>query len=333
MQRLLSVCVCAPLVLNVARVHAQGQYPSGGYPLSIKPGKSQVEYKLVEVLVRDKTKLKVHVWAPKNLAKPKPKHVVLFIHGIALHGEPYGAIAAGFTAKNMVFVCPDLRGHGRSKGKPEQLAKLAPAHVLRSDIGAVIGFIDEKYPGAGVVLAGESMGGLIAADYASQGERPLAGLVLLAPAFKVHPELPPPKFKEFDVDIAAKESLEPSTHDKGFIEARQKDKLAYRTAPLTYFGEILIMQLKWPAAAAEIKVPAFVAVASDDRIVSNEAVKKVFNQLGTPKEQKERKSCEGAKHTLCWDSVTEKLIAEVTAWIRKNAETKEHEKESQKKKE
>jgi len=42
MQKLLFLCACAPLVLNVVRVHAQGEYPSGGYPLSIKPGKSQV---------------------------------------------------------------------------------------------------------------------------------------------------------------------------------------------------------------------------------------------------------------------------------------------------
>jgi alpha-beta hydrolase superfamily lysophospholipase len=312
-------------------MHAQDDYPSGGYPLSIPPGKSQVEYKLVEVLVRDKTKLKVHVWAPKNLAKPK--HVVLFIHGIALHGEPYGAIAAGFTTKNMVFVCPDLRGHGRSKDKPEQLAELAPAPVLRSDIGAVIGFIDRKYPGAGVVLAGESMGGLIAADYASRGDRRLAGLVLFAPAFAVHPDIPKLDIKQVlyelahGVDLTMSERLDPSTRDKGFIEARRKDKLAYRKVPAaTYLGKILAMQAAmqkdWPAAVADIKVPTFVAVASDDRIVSNEAVKKVFDHLGTPKEQKEWKSCKDAKHTLCWDNVTRDLIAEATAWIQKNAEQK-----------
>jgi alpha-beta hydrolase superfamily lysophospholipase len=265
--------------------------------------------------------------------------VVLFIHGIALHGEPYGAIAAGFTTKNMVFVCPDLRGHGRSKGKPEQLAELASAPVLRSDIGAVIDFIDKKYPGAGVVLAGESMGGLIAADYASRADRPLAGLVLLAPAFAVHPSLPKLDIKQVlyelanGVDLTMSERLDPSTRDKGFIEARRKDKLAYSKVPAaTYLGKILVMQGDWPAAAGEIKVPTFVAVADVDRIVSNEAVEKVFDQLGTPKEQKEWKSYKDAKHTLCWDNVTQRLIAEVTAWIQKNAETKDHEKESHKRK-
>src|SRR5262249_32099854 len=116
-------------------------------------------------------------------------------------------------------------------------------------------------------------------------------------------------------------------------EARQKDKLAYRTVPLfTYLGKILAMQVDWPAAAADIKVPTFVAVARDDCVVSNEAVKKVFDQLGTPKEQKQWKSCKDAKHTLCWDNVTRDLIAEVTAWIRKNAETRDQEKEAQKRK-
>jgi len=142
--------------------------------------------------------------------------------------------------------------------------------VLRSDIGAVIGFIDKKYPGAGLVLAGESMGGLIAVDYASWGERPLAGLVLLAPAFAVHPDVLKLKLdikKVFDelahgVDLTMSERLDPSTRDKGFIEARRKDKLAYRKVPpTTYLGKILVMQGDLPATVAEIKVPTFVAVS------------------------------------------------------------------------
>src|SRR5260370_4281885 len=179
------------------------------------------------------------------------------------------------------------------------------------------------------------MGALIAADYASRGEQPLAGLVLLAPAFAVHPNIlkKGPALTDFLwVDLAANEKLEPSTRNEGFIKARQQDKLAYRTVPPAYLLQIAFMQAAWPAAAAEIKVPVLVAVAGDDRIINNKAVKKVFEQLGTPKEQKQWKELKDAKHTLCWDNVTRDLVGEVTAWIRKNAERKDPEKEPRKKK-
>src|SRR5262245_11839493 len=115
----------------------------------------------IKVSARDGTQLRVHEWAPPEPQKGKP--VVLFIHGIGMHGKPYGSIAAGFTSKGLTFVVPDLRGHGLSKGTRGELAE---PYVLRADLGAVIGLVHKHHPGAPVVLAGESMGGLLAADYA-----------------------------------------------------------------------------------------------------------------------------------------------------------------------
>src|SRR5262249_26453720 len=135
----------------------------------------------LEVVARDGTKLVVHRWTPAKAAADKP--VVVFLHGIGMHGEPYAAVAAGFTSKQVTLVVPDLRGHGRSGG---MRGKLAESAVLRSDLGEIIGLVNKRHPQAPVYLAGESMGGLLAADYAVRGERRLAGLILLAPAFKVH---------------------------------------------------------------------------------------------------------------------------------------------------
>src|SRR5260370_26557946 len=129
------------------------------------------------------------------------------------------------------------------------------------------------------------MGALIAADYASRGEQPLAGLVLLAPAFAVHPNIlkKGPALTDFLwVDLAANEKLEPSTRNEGFIKARQQDKLAYRTVPPAYLLQIAFMQPAWPPAAAQIKLPVVGAVAGDDRIINDQAVKKGFGQLREP---------------------------------------------------
>jgi alpha-beta hydrolase superfamily lysophospholipase len=53
-----------------------------------------------------------------------------------MHGKPYASIAAGFTLKGLTFIVPDLGGHGRSQGTRGELAE---PHVLRADLGAVIG--------------------------------------------------------------------------------------------------------------------------------------------------------------------------------------------------
>jgi pimeloyl-ACP methyl ester carboxylesterase len=136
------------------------------YPISIPNPKDTPApvYRGHSVAARDDTKLMVHEWAPPKLAPNKP--VILFVHGIGMHGEPYASIAAGITSRGLVLVVPDLRGHGRSEGKREVLA--AP-HVLRADLAAVIALINNRYPGSPIVLAGESMGGLLATDYAWRG--------------------------------------------------------------------------------------------------------------------------------------------------------------------
>src|SRR5436189_56952 len=108
----------------------------GLYPLSIPApaGSPAPIYQQHSVPARDGARLIVHEWRATRDVGDKP--VVLFIHGIGMHGEPYSSIASGLTQRGLTFIVPDLRGHGRSEGKRGQLA---PPHVLRADLGAVIG--------------------------------------------------------------------------------------------------------------------------------------------------------------------------------------------------
>lgn len=72
------------------------------YPLSIPApiGSAAPEHKQYSVRAHDGTKLHVHEWAPPKPAADKP--VILFLHGIGMHGEPYASIAHGFTARRNV---------------------------------------------------------------------------------------------------------------------------------------------------------------------------------------------------------------------------------------
>jgi lysophospholipase len=297
------------------------------YPLSVPlpPGCPPPAYKQLEVLARDDAKLLVHEWsAPK---RPAGKPVVLLLHGIGMHGEPYASIAAGFTVRDITLVVPDLRGHGRSQGKRGELAE---PHVLRADLGAVIDLVQQRHPGAPLVLAGESMGGLLAADYAWRGEKRLAGLALLAPAFGIRVtglELPPLRLQvplrlpSADMNLleTVRISLEganltASTRVEGFVKALKADPLALHEVKGTYLDQLRQLQQAFPKAAAEIKTPLFIGVAGKDQIVDNDAARSVFARAGSEARAKTWRQWNEAYHTVCWDPLTPKMITELAQW-------------------
>jgi alpha-beta hydrolase superfamily lysophospholipase len=293
------------------------------YPLSIPVprGAATPVYKRLAVTARDGIQLIVHEWAPTRHAEGTP--VALFLHGIGMHGEPYGSIAAGFTSQGIAFIVPDLRGHGRSDGTR---GELAPPPVIRSDVGILIDSIHRRHPDAPVVLLGDSMGGLLAADYAWRGEQRLAGLALLVPAFGLNKAQWGNSGGDLinlltsgGISLATEKKMRPSTQSAGFLKARLADKLALSDVSRDYLTTIGGLQSEWRRAAAEIKVPLFVCVAGEDRIIDNDRVRRFFDRAATPTEEKTWRKIDGAYHTVCWDPATPELIAELSAWILKRS--------------
>jgi alpha-beta hydrolase superfamily lysophospholipase len=303
------------LLVLTARAGAQGDYPVS---VPVMPGMQPPVYQRLEVAARDGIKLTVHEWAPARRAVGAP--VVLFLHGIGMHGEPEGAVAAGFTRHGLVFAAPDLRGHGRSEGARGVLPE---AHVLRADLGAILGLMGKRYPGAPITLVGDSMGGLLAVDYAWRGERRLARLVLLGPAFRVHPGTVENPVSELlgavgrgRVALGTADKIGPCSRDPGFVRARLADRLALPEVRLSYLLTLAQLQQDWPRAAPEIRLPLFVAVAGKDRVVDNQESERFFKRAATPSADKVLRRFEDACHTLTWDPVAPVLVEELAQWIR-----------------
>ena len=316
MNRSSIIPLCLAIVWMYSGPTAAAQAPCA-YPLSITvpKGLPAPVYDRLEIVARDGVRLVVHRWTPPNIAADKP--VVLFVHGLGSHGEPFASIAAGFTSRQMTLLVPDLRGHGRSEGKR---GKLADWSILRADLGEVIGLVNRRHPEARVFLAGESMGGLIAADYAVHGERRLAGLMLLAPAFKVHEaQIKLSGVEEFikgHVILNTDKKIKPSTREPGFIEARMKDPFVLTEIDSSYLVSIRLRQRDWPSSALLLKLPLFIGVAGHDEIVSPKAAKAVFDLAATPKEAKTWRHWDDARHTVCWDPLTPLIVEDMTAWMR-----------------
>lgn len=219
----------------------------------------------------DGTPLANYRWDPAatTLARAGGGRGVYILHGLSEYAGRYEALADWLTSRGWRVAAHDHRGHGRSGGRR---AALRSANDLVHDAGQRLqAFTDEL--GTPPVVLGHSMGGLIAARLALDGATPLAGLVLLSPAFALHlgslqraalaglartlPGLP----------LAHRRARPQLTHDQVVADAYARDPLVNRwvTPRLAHFiataGPAVVAQ------ARQLQVRTLLLVAGDDRVV------------------------------------------------------------------
>jgi len=107
-----------------------------------------------------------------------PETTIVLVHGFGANSEPYQRAASAWAeASGARVVALDLRGHGRSDGKPGRLDYFGE---YATDLADVIGALRKEGSGK-IILAGHSMGGGIVLTYALKpGVSPDAYL-LIAP--------------------------------------------------------------------------------------------------------------------------------------------------------
>lgn len=184
--------------------------------------------------------------------------VLLFLHGIGSYGALYYHIAEGLADAVDSVYFPDLRGHGRSGGTRGDLG--SPSQVLE-DIGCMVAAVRDEHPGAAVVLAGESMGGLLALAYSAERPDTLDGLILAAPALGLNTR-----------QLASRESIrrglatmfDPSAgqipvtggvpgqkpRDLRFVEMTTRDPLVQQSVSLKYLATLGVFIFNWPTRYA-----------------------------------------------------------------------------------
>lgn len=291
---------------------------SPAYPVTVpcQPGQPPPRYATWAVTTKDQTDLTLHVWSPPRAEPGKP--VMLLLHGIGLHGKPYASVAAGFCRHGLVLVAPDLRGHGASGGTRGEMAEIT---VLRTDLEQILDELARRFPQSPIILMGESMGGLLAAECARTCQKRLAGLALLAPAFMVHPS----RFKvqpgdvfqmvlNFRIPIATLDHLEPSTRDPGFITARQADPCCINEVQPGYLLKLGMLGVNWPLAASELTLPLYIGLPEKDQIIESRVARWTFTRAATPPYWRTLQEWPGACHTLFWDPVAPDLVDTVARW-------------------
>lgn len=110
---------------------------------------------------------------------------VLLIHGWACDQNDWAYQISLLTSLGFCVIAADLRGHGKSSYKKDPQPQLDPV-VLATDLAALISHLgyDTTNP---VIIAGHSLGGVVANELAVRHPELIRGVVLVDPAYYMTP--------------------------------------------------------------------------------------------------------------------------------------------------
>lgn len=256
-------------------------------------------------------------------ATDRGTQVVMLLHGLAHHGNSYGHVGGHLAAAGIPVCAWDARGHGYSGGVP---GTLPDRTTIIRDIDAVVTMLRARYPGRGIYLMGESMGGLFILNYAGAngGGRGLAGIILVAPGLLLHHSQ---VFHPDTLRTAPRIFLQPgkpvgddagwrnstSSRDATYLAERETDTLSHQAITPQYMAVVTLMGLRVPLLAGNITIPALTIHGERDRVVYWQASRLMHEWLSS--RDKEFVLLPEAWHTLFWDPETPQVLARVTAWL------------------
>jgi acylglycerol lipase len=214
----------------------------------------------------------------------RPNAIVVALHGMNDYGEAF-AMPAKFWAENGVTTYAfDQRGFGRTEGD----GRWPGSEMMVADTREFIGLVRTRHPGLPVYLVGESMGGAVAILTGAGGDVSGAdAIVLVSPALLgwSHLGLPERAALWSMMQVSPGSQLtgqglnrQPSDNIP-VLEALGRDPYVIkRTRVDAVYGLVELMEQAWQRAP-EVKLPALVVYAGDDKIVPSQPIEELVHRM------------------------------------------------------
>ncbi|MCU0504330.1 MAG: lysophospholipase [Chloroflexi bacterium] len=263
---------------------------------------------------RDGTRLLVRSWP----ARGTPWATALIVHGLGEHSGRWEAVGGRMAAAGIGTTGYDHRGHGRSDGRRayvdrwEQLLDDAEDRLVASRVA-----------GLPAILYGQSMGGLVCADYLLSG-RPAPDLaVLSAPALgdTLNPLLRAlaPALGRVAGTVERANPFIPDqlSRDPKVGEAYAADPLTLPKTTLRLGAGVIAAAdrvNRKVAAGATLPCPTLVIHGEDDTIIPTASTEKLGAAAGA-----ERRTYPGVRHEPHNDPDGEAIVDATIAWLRAKA--------------
>ena len=264
---------------------------------------------------KDSQRIHMKVFTPDA----DPVGCIAMVHGFGEHTGRYGRVARFFCDRGYVFALHDQRGHGETPGK----RGLAPSYdALISDIDLVLAWIRENHPNLPIALYGHSMGGNEVLYRILYGTPPTSVRCAVAgsPWLRLHS--PPPAATLAMARIVSKIlpkftaksqlSIDDLTRSETVRAETRADPAYHYQIGARLFGEISENGERILADAGKVRIPLFVMVGTEDRVVSREAVEEFIARCG---EHCESRIWPGFYHELHNEPEAEEVLSAVSAFL------------------
>ena len=215
------------------------------------------------------------------------KGVVIVCHGFGEHSGCYNELAEHLARSGYASVVFDQRGHGdlpeEFSANPKKFYGIIPVYdSFLDDIGDILAWVKQKLPDVPVSLYGHSMGGNIALNYLlKRGQSDFACAVIESPWLGLYKEVSPFTSVMAKVigyitpNISVLSSLPPEdiTSHKPKAKEIADDPNYHNRISLRMFSGIKDACAYAVKNAAALTLPTYLAIAENDRIVCNEAIR------------------------------------------------------------
>ncbi|GFP18596.1 lysophospholipase [Candidatus Hakubella thermalkaliphila] len=251
-------------------------------------------------------------------ARRESGKAVLILHGACEHSGRYLHLTKFLGEQGYSVFAPDLRGHGRSEGRPVHVERFSD---YLSDLDQMLNWIRE--PGClRVHLLGHSMGGLIVARYVQEYQPDITSLILSSPLFgwKKMPRIkifvgkvisriwPTFSFKN-PVDETA------LSHDESVVREYRQDPLAYNVGTARFGAELTKNFAILFEKAKTIRAPLLLLAGGADQITDLKASREFFEKVGS--RDKECYIFEEMYHEIFNETEKENPLGRLADWLRK----------------
>lgn len=252
-------------------------------------------------------------WRPDGPARA----ALVNIHGLGDHSGLYPALVEHMAGRTMAVHSFDLRGNGRSPGLRGFVEEWRD---YRDDLARFVDLVRQDEPALPLFLIGNSLGGLIALDYAMQAPGGLRGVVIVsAPLGALGVPAPLLALGRVLSRVWPRFSLETGmdltglARDPGVVEQILADPLFHRRGTARLSTEVTAAVARVQAGAPSFTLPLLVLHGSDDRMVSPGGSRIFAARAGSP--DKRLIEYPGAYHALFADFGREQALADVGDWI------------------
>lgn len=270
--------------------------------------------------MRDGTELLLRTWEPDPRMFPETVGCVLLVHGLAEHSGRYQHVAEVLCGLGLRVRAYDQRGHGASGGA-RMVAEHPDAYLddLAEIHDAAVRFWKEL-----PILLGHSMGGLVAARFATARLRPVRALVLSSPALALR--LSPTMLTIHRVLLTLVPRLRvPNpidarmlSHDPQVVARYRSDPLVQTTITAGVLESFIRGMAQVQADAPRLEAPMLLLVGGADKIVDPAGSRTFFDHA--PADLREQVWFDQGYHEIFNEAepLRSEVFAALTDWLRRH---------------